>query len=258
MSSDPKVLEQEAYAFLAQEKLAEAFNAFRKAANLHRSGGNHKQASLCFAAAASCWSIKSGEKAFYNSASSYEEAAKEAEVAKDFEYASLLYKYAAINYERDMESFNFSNCFYRSRECYRKFLTRQLISPKKIQQITKTNEKRGARSFIRHVFSWLILSFSYLIWGHGERPVRAFFSWLFVVFSSAFFYRLGYLFKNGSVYKPNFLDALYFSIITFTTVGYGDISPTGFSKVVVTIELLCGLLFVPLFLIGLSRKYLRV
>ncbi|RLG31422.1 hypothetical protein DRN98_06575, partial [Methanosarcinales archaeon] len=114
----PLSLEKQAVLLLEEGKLEEAFEAFKLAAKVYRKEGNHKGASLCFASAASCWTKKIGEKSFYNAARMYELAAKEALISGDPEYASLLYKYAAINYERDGEYLNFSDCFYRSKEAH--------------------------------------------------------------------------------------------------------------------------------------------
>lgn len=258
MDKEPKLLEQKAYEFLSQEKFYEAFVAYQKAANIYKRGKNYKQAALCFASAASCWSKKSGEKTFYNAAVSYEAAAMQADKSGDLEYASMLYKYAAINYERDREFISFSDCLYSSKECYRRFLTYRIINPKKIHPIARSKEEKGIRGFIRHLFLWIALTFSYLVWGHGERPLRTFYAGIAVVFLSAVLYSQAYLLKGGGVFKAHFWEAFYFSVVTFTTVGYGDITPIGFTKLVVTIEAFCGLFIIPLFVIGLSRKYLRV
>ena len=81
---------------------------------------------------------------------------------------------------------------------------------------------------------------------------------MFVILFSACFYTFGHLIENGIIIKPNFFQSLYFSIITFTTVGFGDITPIGASKLVVMFESICGLFVIPLFIIGFARKYLRV
>jgi hypothetical protein len=42
----------------------------------------------------------------------------------------------------------------------------------------------------------------------------------------------------------NLGEALYFSIVTMTTTGFGDISPkSGWAKLVVSVQILCGFLF---------------
>jgi len=257
MNKEPELLEREAYTFLSNEQFEDAFQFFKRAAAIYKGQGKHKQATLCFASAASCWNKKHKEKVFYNSASSYEKAACEAEKYGDFAYASLLFKYAAINHERDAEFSNFSDCFYRSKECYRRFLLYRLINPKRIQLITRTKEKKGIKEILRRLFLWLMLSSSSVVWGHGERPARTFFVGLLIVFASPFFYIFDYLLKNGVAFKPGFFEAFYFSVVTFTTVGYGDITPLGFSKLIASIEAFSGLFIMPLFVIGLSRKYLR-
>lgn len=181
---DPRLLEQKAYTSLSQERFYEAFTLYQKAANIYKSQKNHNQAALCFASAASCWSKKFGEKTFYNAALSYESAASEAEKSKDLEYASLLYKYAAINYERDREFINFSDCFYRSKECYRRFLTYRLTNPAKIHPIAKSKKEKGIKLFCNRPFQKISESLDY-----GERAAE-----IFINFKRAFEFRV----KPGS------------------------------------------------------------
>lgn len=68
-------------------------------------------------------------------------------------------------------------------------------------------------------------------------------AWLIVVFLFGVLYFLfSHLPGQGPTFFENltviehFLNSLYFSIITATTVGYGDIVPQGFSKVLVSIQ----------------------
>lgn len=166
---------------------------------------------------------------------------------------------AAINYERDMEFLNFSECFYKSRECLRKFFTRSLFAPGKIQQIgAGVMMKEGAgHNAIRRLILCVSLTFSALIWGHGERPGRTLCSAIIIFLSCTLFYMYGNLIKDAVIFRPNFLQALYFSVITFTTVGYGDITPVGLSRFVAMLEVLSSIFIVPIFVVGLSRRYLR-
>ena len=258
MDIEPELLEREAHSFLSDKNFEEAFRLFKKAAQAYSLKKNHKQSTLCFASAGTSWNKVFGERTFYNAASSYGNAAREAEKYGDFEYASLLYKHAAINHEKDMEFLDFSDCFYRSKECYRKFLAYRLIKPNKIHSIARTWEGKGIGGFIKRIFLWFMLTFSFIIWGHGERPERTFFTGIFIVFLSGFFYTFGYVVKNGIVFLPNIKEAFYFSMVTFTTLGYGDITPIGFTRFIATIESFSGLFIVPLFIVGLSRKYLRI
>jgi hypothetical protein len=257
MEKDPAVLESEAHSYLAQEKCDHAYKLFSEAAEIYKGKGKHKQAALVFASAASCWAQRSGEKSLYNSAVAYEEAACQAERGHDLEYASMLYKHAAISFEKDGEFLNFSDCFYRSKESYRKFLIHRLLDPRKIYCISKTHEKPGLHGAIHRFFSYFMLTFSYFIWGHGERPARALYCAVSVILASALIYSQGVLAQNGGVFRPGFLDSLYFSAVTFTTVGYGDISPVGVSRYLACAEAFCGMFLMPLFIVSLSRRYLR-
>ncbi len=255
---NPALFEKEASEAFSNNDYEKAFGSFRKAADIYRERGDHKLSALCFVSAASCWSLKSEEKTFYNSAQAFEDAAKESEKSGDLEYAALLYKYAGINYERDGELRRFSDCSYLSKECSRKFLTYSFFSPGRIRTITESGYGRGAGSVLKRFFPWLLLTFSWAIWGHGERPIRSFLTVVVIVLASAVLYSLGKLVSGGQVFRPDILDALYFSVVTFTTVGYGDMVPVGFSKLVAMIEVFSGVFIMPLFVIALTRKYLRI
>lgn len=112
--------------------------------------------------------------------------------------------------------------------------------------------------FVRRVLSWFALTFSYVVWGHGERPIRTALLGFVVIIVSAFLYTFGTFASGGVIFKPEFHQAFYFSVVTFSTVGYGDIIALGANKLIVMCEAMCGMFVVPLFVVGLSRKYLRI
>lgn len=52
-------------------------------------------------------------------------------------------------------------------------------------------------------------------------------------------------------------DSLYFSVITFTTVGFGDVHPTGWMRVFAMIEGLAGVFLMAVFVLSMARRILR-
>ncbi|AEK73657.1 hypothetical protein GQS_08815 [Thermococcus sp. 4557] len=54
-----------------------------------------------------------------------------------------------------------------------------------------------------------------------------------------------------------FLNALYYSLVTFTTLGYGDMHPTGWLKALSAIEALTGAVFMALIVAVIARKWMR-
>ncbi|MBU7025782.1 MAG: two pore domain potassium channel family protein [Theionarchaea archaeon] len=50
---------------------------------------------------------------------------------------------------------------------------------------------------------------------------------------------------------------LYYSIVTFTTLGYGDIHPLGYSHIIASVEALTGAFFIALFVVVFARKMMR-
>lgn len=110
---------------------------------------------------------------------------------------------------------------------------------------------------------WLFSLLLDLLWGYGQRPSRLFF------FSLAFLTMcaVGYFFtgiKLGDTCTlglqtthpvAHFFECLYFSFITFTTVGYGDIVPcTLASRALAASEAFSGIFIMALFVTANIRK----
>jgi len=255
---DPRIYEKKAYDLLVESKYEDAFHAFREAGELYSISGLHKESSLCYSSAASCWALRQGEKVLQNAAISYESAAIEAEKAGDYEYASLLYRYAAINYEKDMEFAKYSDCFYASKESQRRYLMFSVFSPKRIHNISTGKDHKWTHGVLKRIYHWLGLTFAAILWGYGERPLRTFMSGIFIILGTAFLYTFGHFVADGEIFRPSIFKAMYFSTVTFTTVGYGDITAVGHARAVAMIEAFCGVFITPIFIVGLSRRYLRI
>ena len=109
------------------------------------------------------------------------------------------------------------------------------------------------------------LIFGRLLFGYGERPIRVLVaSALIIVFCAVLFTAEGALISRD---LPNpdpslaqaFLQGLYFSTITFTTLGYGDLypSPEGLCRQLAMAEAVAGGCLMALFVVCLAKRYSR-
>jgi hypothetical protein len=104
--------------------------------------------------------------------------------------------------------------------------------------------------------------------GYGERPIRVvLFSWLAIFLFALCYFLLG-INDGGQVLSWNseqsilenisqFMTCLYFSVVTFTTLGYGDLTPIGLSRVLAAIEAFIGSFTLALFVVVFVKKMTR-
>jgi hypothetical protein len=107
-----------------------------------------------------------------------------------------------------------------------------------------------------------------LLCGYGESPARVVGFTLAVVFASALVqFFLGITGPQGPVIfdlsQPidanvlALLECLYFSVVTFTTVGYGDFLPVGWGRALSAIESLIGAFSISLFVVVFVKRMTR-
>ena len=104
------------------------------------------------------------------------------------------------------------------------------------------------------------LVFGRLLFGYGERPIRVLVASALIIIGCAFFYsQPGSLVYRDGVFEPRFLQGLYFSTITFTTLGYGDFYPSvdGFCRQVAMVEAVAGGCLMALFVVCLAKRFSR-
>jgi hypothetical protein len=104
------------------------------------------------------------------------------------------------------------------------------------------------------------LVFGRLLFGYGERPVRVLIASALVIVLCAFFYsQPGSLIYRDGPTEPSFLQGLYFSTITFTTLGYGDFYPSahGFCRQLAMAEAISGGFLMALFVVCLAKRFSR-
>jgi len=123
----------------------------------------------------------------------------------------------------------------------------------------KDMERRSyyhAKSFPK--WRWLCSWFFNLLYGYGERPFWIL-GWCgFLLLFSSFIYWLskGVFQVMGTRLVPveDYWNNLYFSAVTFTTLGYGDFRPIGKIRVLASIEALLGIFFIALFIFTFARR----
>lgn len=107
-----------------------------------------------------------------------------------------------------------------------------------------------------------------LFCGYGEEPQRVIgFSLLLIGLCAAFFFGVGVNGPDGRIgfdtghdaltNLEHFLDCIYYSIVTFTTLGYGEITPTGIAKVIAAVEAFSGAFMMALFVAVFGKKMTR-
>ncbi|MBL4694922.1 pentapeptide repeat-containing protein [Candidatus Gracilibacteria bacterium] len=65
------------------------------------------------------------------------------------------------------------------------------------------------------------------------------------------------LFYDGHAIRPSFIDSLYFSIVTFTTLGYGDYHVVGGLRFLAAAEAFTGAALMALFTVVVARSIIR-
>ena len=120
----------------------------------------------------------------------------------------------------------------------------------------------------KYSFSRLISKMVDIFCGYGEQPFRVIlFSVLaIIVFASIYFFsgiveggQIIKFYPDQTLYENtiNFLRCWYFSIVTFTTLGYGDLAPTGITRLFAATEAFVGSFTLALFVVVFVKKMTR-
>ncbi|MFL7024777.1 pentapeptide repeat-containing protein [Enterovibrio norvegicus] len=107
-----------------------------------------------------------------------------------------------------------------------------------------------------------------LFCGYGESPIRViFFSLALILWCAIIYFYMGIQFAGETVaysaqqtFADNFWafsDCLYYSVVTFTTLGYGDFIPIGMSRLIAATEAFTGSFTIALFVVVFVKKMTR-
>jgi hypothetical protein len=107
-----------------------------------------------------------------------------------------------------------------------------------------------------------------LFCGYGEEPLRIVGLSICMIILCAFIYSMTGLnyqgelqvFSTGATLYENlslFMSCLYYSVVTFTTLGYGDFTPIGVSRAVAAFEAFSGSFTIALFVVVFVKKMTR-
>lgn len=110
--------------------------------------------------------------------------------------------------------------------------------------------KRGISDWARNAFEFG-RSFVFLVlFGYGEKPLRVAVWMAFVIMA----YGGAYWIAQALTPSTGLGSAIYFSVVTFTTLGYGDLLPKPEFRWLAASEALAGILLTGLFLFTLARR----
>jgi hypothetical protein len=104
---------------------------------------------------------------------------------------------------------------------------------------------------------WLWSCFLNAIYGYGEKPGRVIVSAILVILLFASLFMIFGITNVGIEFNTsnNFLDCMYFSTITFTTLGYGDFRPLeGLGRILAGSEAFIGAFMMALFVYTFARR----
>lgn len=117
----------------------------------------------------------------------------------------------------------------------------------------KTVQRKRRSHFVRIFQFWV----SEWLFGFGEKVGRIILNSAIVIFTCTIVYNWKGILTNNNELVYSFEKSFYFSLVTFTTLGFGDYHPTQGIQLIAALEALLGAILMALFVVTLTRKLLR-
>jgi len=117
--------------------------------------------------------------------------------------------------------------------------------------------KRKSNCHFKTLHKWLWSCFLNGIFGYGEQPGKVIISAISIILIFAFLFMGSGISNVGieQITSNNFFDCIYFSTVTFTTLGYGDFRPLeGIGRILTGSEAFVGAFMMALFVYTFARR----
>lgn len=159
-----------------------------------------------------------------------------------------------ICYEKEGNKYKADEMFLRERRALRRAKVRQAK-----EQLNKSNGVKSKLKALINLFkAYIGASIEFILadltCGYGTNWIKPIALWIFTVLILC---PLLYLVTNSIPNAYDFLSCLYFSIVTATTLGYGDLHPVGIGRALASAEAIFGTFMWAVFLAVFARKYMR-
>jgi len=194
---------------------------------------------------------------------------------EDYEEGELAFRLAKITQQNKGDYHKAGDFYYQEMDYKRKKKLKKIKDSNKPLRELYTQDswykKLFKSSFLGSVYKELIFLgkwFRYVfpfelvrgLCGYGERPWRVIVSSIVMIIVWALYYSLlNSITPLRQSFLSRFGDSLYFSFVTFTTLGYGDIVPRSIShaRILAGIESFFGGFMMALFVLVFSRRWTR-
>lgn len=165
--------------------------------------------------------------------------------------AAEQYEIAATHAETEgVENIKISKLYRNAKTCY---MAGGDDTEARRSHIKEFDTKLRAATYPSKIALWIYK----LLCMYGESPLRVAISAIVVITACAVaFWFLGI--NDGEKPVHSIATSFYFSVVTFTTLGYGDYAPMpGIARLISSIEAITGLFLTSLFLVTFVRRFTR-
>jgi hypothetical protein len=155
-----------------------------------------------------------------------------------------------IDVEAEHKGLSHSN-FHTTYSNLKKIYSDQGVDSKASEYFIK--ERELSREYSKK-FNYLVKSIGYYYWGYGKKPANVIYYSIGAILLCSIIY---FFFQSNLLPKDDnksFMDCIYYSTITFTTLGYGDILPTGGLRIIALLEAFFGALSIGFLVAGFSNS----